>query len=133
MKVLNGPETSGASAAPPLGGLGGPGSSAPPAMALGSGPPAGDHRKLALVRVTMLGGMLVVLPLLLLGLGYQALVAPVALGLVALLVATGAGYLMGLRTDDLRGAWLFYAVADTIVVLISRCWPASSSIFSCWL
>jgi serine phosphatase RsbU (regulator of sigma subunit) len=87
-------------------------------MALGNGPPAGDHRKLALVRLTMLGGMLVVLPVLLVVLGYQAVVLPVAGALVVLLGATGIGFEMGRRTHDLRGAWLFYAIADTAVVII---------------
>jgi hypothetical protein len=66
----------------------------------------------------MLGGMLLVLPWVLLLLGYQVIVPPVVGGLVALLLATAAGYMLGRRTDDLRGAWLFYAIADTLVVLV---------------
>jgi serine phosphatase RsbU (regulator of sigma subunit) len=89
-----------------------------PNLALGDGPPAGDHRKLALVRVTMLGGMLLVLPWMLAVLGYQAIVLPVVVGLVTLLLATAGGYVLGRRTNDLRGAWLFYAIADTLVVLV---------------
>ena len=89
-----------------------------PAMALGSGPPAGDHRKLALVRLSMLGGMLLVLPLLLWLLGHQEIALPVAIALVALLGATAIGFEMGRRTQDLRSAWLFYAIADTVVVVI---------------
>ncbi len=86
-------------------------------MALGDGPPAGDHRKLALVRVTMLGGMLLVLPWVLAALGIGAIVLPVVVGLVVLLLATAVGYALGRRTSDLRGSWLFYAIADTLVVL----------------
>jgi len=89
-----------------------------PNLALGDGPPAGDHRKLALVRVTMLGGMLLALPWMLALLGYQAIVLPVVVGLVTLLFATAGGYALGRRTADLRGAWLFYAIADTVVVLV---------------
>ena len=89
-----------------------------PNLALGDGPPAGDHRKLALVRVSMLGGMLLVLPWILVLLGYGAIVLPVVGGLLALLLATAGGYLLGRRTSDLRGAWLFYAIADTVVVLL---------------
>lgn len=89
-----------------------------PNLALGDGPPAGDHRKLALVRLSMLGGMLLLLPWVLLLLGYGVIVPPVVGGLVALLLATAAGYVLGRRTDDLRGAWLFYAIADTLVVLV---------------
>jgi serine phosphatase RsbU (regulator of sigma subunit) len=89
-----------------------------PTLTLGDGPPAGDHRKLALVRVSMLGGMLLVLPWMLALLGYQAIVLPVVVGLVTLLLATAGGYALGRRTADLRGAWLFYAIADTLVVLV---------------
>ena len=89
-----------------------------PSMPLGNGPPAGDHRKLALVRLTMLGGMLLVLPPLLLLMSYQGAVLPVAGALVVLLGATALGFEMGRRTQDLRSAWLFYAVADTTVVIV---------------
>jgi serine phosphatase RsbU (regulator of sigma subunit) len=114
MKVLNGSEskatqTSGVVVSLPAG---------TPNLALGDGPPAGDHRKLALVRVSMLGGMLLVLPWVLTLLGYGAIVGPVVAGLVALLLATAGGYALGRRTNDLRGAWLFYAIADTVVVLL---------------
>lgn len=114
MKALNGSESMGTSAGGSLVRL----SPGTPNLALGDGPPAGDHRKLALVRLSMLGGMLLVLPWVLLLLGYQAIVPPVVGGLVALLLATAAGYMLGRRTDDLRGAWLFYAIADTLVVLV---------------
>src|SRR3954469_7613094 len=76
-----------------------------PSMALGNGPPAGDHRKLALVRVTMLGGMLVVLPALLWVLGYPGVALPVAVALLVLLGATGVGFQLGRRAEDLRRAW----------------------------
>ncbi len=65
----------------------------------------------------MLGGMLLVLPWVLALLGYGAIVLPVVVGLVVLLLATAGGYALGRHTSDLRGAWLFYAIADTLVVL----------------
>ncbi|HMA35722.1 MAG TPA: PP2C family protein-serine/threonine phosphatase [Chloroflexia bacterium] len=79
--------------------------------------PAGDHQKLALVRFTALGAMAVLLPPILGLLGYGALVLPIFLGALVLLGATVAGYTWGNQTQDVRGAWLFYAAADTLVIL----------------
>jgi serine phosphatase RsbU (regulator of sigma subunit) len=79
--------------------------------------PAGDHQKLAVVRLSLIGGMAVLLPPLLALLGYPGLMLPVFLGALTLLAATVIGYVLGSRTRDLRGAWLFYAGADTLVII----------------
>jgi len=48
-------------------------------------PPPGDHQKLGLVRVSLIGAMAVLLPPLLAWLGYPELMLPVFLGALALL------------------------------------------------
>ncbi|HUS16097.1 MAG TPA: PP2C family protein-serine/threonine phosphatase [Chloroflexia bacterium] len=83
----------------------------------GSSYPAGDHHKLAVVRVSIIGAMVLLLPPLLIAIGYGNLALPVFLGALTLLAATAAGFVIGRRTGDLRGAWLFYAAADTLVIL----------------
>ena len=87
-----------------------------PAVA-GVGHPAGDHRKLAVVRAAIIGAMTILLPPALVGMGYGELALPVFLGALTLLAATAVGYAIGRRTGDVRGAWLFYAAADTLVIV----------------
>src|SRR5690242_8726326 len=91
---------------------------AQPGAPFGTGAPAGDHRQLALWRVGALGGLLVLLPGLLAVVNLNAEIGPVIAGLGVLLIATGLGYVRGRRTQDWRGAWLFYAGADAAVILV---------------
>ena len=83
-----------------------------------AGRPAGDHRKLAQVRLGIIGALAVLLPPALIGLGYPTLALPVLIGAGLLLIATGIGYTRGRRTGDIPSAWLFYAAADTLVILL---------------
>jgi serine phosphatase RsbU (regulator of sigma subunit) len=79
--------------------------------------PAGDHQKLAWVRFSIIGAMAVLLPPALVMMDYAPLAGPVFLGAVVLLIATAIGYYRGRQTGDLHSAWLFYAGADTLVIL----------------
>ena len=82
------------------------------------GQTAADHLRLAQVRVSIIGALAVVMPPALVLMGYASLVVPVFVGAVTLLAATAIGYYRGRQTHDLRGAWLFYAGADTLVILL---------------
>ncbi len=88
------------------------------ASAPNAGRPAGDHRKLAQVRLIIIGALALLLPPALIVMGYQTLAAPVFIGALLLLIATGIGYVRGRRTGDIPSAWLFYAAADTLVILL---------------
>src|SRR5437763_16479578 len=79
--------------------------------------PAGDHQKLAVVRFSIIGAMAVLLPPALVAMDYAPLAGPVFLGALVLLIATAIGYYRGRQTGDLHSAWLFYAGADTLVIL----------------
>jgi serine phosphatase RsbU (regulator of sigma subunit) len=79
--------------------------------------PAGDHQKLAMIRLSAIGAMALLLPPALLWMGYASLALPVFLGALALLIVTAVGYYRGRQSKDTRQAWLLYAFADTIVIL----------------
>jgi serine phosphatase RsbU (regulator of sigma subunit) len=79
--------------------------------------PVGDLRALALARLALLApGAIAVAALLALA-GLASFALPILLAAAALLVVTAAGYALGRRAGDLRGAWLLFTAADTIIIL----------------
>ena len=104
-----------------------PDSAAPGAHDLPRGPrhPAGDHHLLALTRLVVITALGVTLPPALAAMGYASLIWPAVGGALIALLATAVGYTWGLRSRDLRRSWLFYAGADTLVVVVLGLWLGS--------
>ena len=78
--------------------------------------PVDDLQRLALARLALLAAAGNILPPLLALAGLGSFALPILLSVAALLLVTVAGYTVGRRSDDLRGAWLLFSAADTIII-----------------